>query len=29
MTSMLDNVQYLALTVGGQSAPELIPLALP
>ena len=29
MTYMLDDVQYLALTVGGQGAPELIALALP
>jgi len=29
MMYMLDNVQYLALTVGGQGAPELIALALP
>jgi hypothetical protein len=29
MTYMLDNKQYIALTVLGQPAPELIALALP
>jgi hypothetical protein len=29
MTYMLDDVQSIALTVGGQGAPELIALALP
>jgi glucose dehydrogenase len=29
MTYMLDGVQYIALTVGGEGAPGLIALALP
>ena len=29
MTYMIDNKQYIALTVAGQPTPELVALALP